>query len=63
MHVANAVLNDLLSPDWRFYFLFCIRSYQKLLSAFPICKGIVQGLLDMAVQSNAITDYEACLIL
>lgn len=62
-HVASSALKDLSSPDWRFYFLFCIRSYQALFPAFPVCEGIVQGLLAMAVQVDGITSEEAKLII
>lgn len=63
MPLANAVLKDLANPDWRFFFLLCIRSFQQLFPAFPICEGIVQGLLAMAVQLDAISAQEARLIL
>ncbi|PVH93745.1 hypothetical protein DM02DRAFT_540911 [Periconia macrospinosa] len=63
MHVANAALYDLSSRNWRYYFLFYIRSFQQLHPAFAVGKGIVQGLLAMAMQSAAITSPEAQLIM
>lgn len=63
MQVANAVIRDLAGPDWRYYFLFCIRSFQLLFPAFAVLKGIVQGLLALAVECDAITSSEALLII
>lgn len=63
MQLANAVLRDLSNSDWRYFFLYCIRSFQSLYPAFAVCKGIVQGLLMIAVQESAITSTEARLIL
>ncbi|CAI6339964.1 unnamed protein product [Periconia digitata] len=64
MQVANAVLRDVASSDWRHSFLFCIRSFKLLFPAFAVCKGIVRGLLAMAVfESTSMSSSEALSIM
>jgi hypothetical protein len=59
LHVANAVLNDLGSVDWRFYFITCIRGYAHLFTGFLVSKGIAQSLLAMALGKKAIAHQDA----
>lgn len=63
LYVANAVLKDRNDPEWRFYFQMCIHSYQGLYPSFRAVEAIAQGLLAMAIDSGAITNLEAILMI
>ncbi|KAK1579480.1 uncharacterized protein LY79DRAFT_522642 [Colletotrichum navitas] len=59
VHVANAVANDTSNPEWRLYFLSCIRGYQGLYSSFTVAEVIAGGLLSMVVRKGAMDMAEA----
>ena len=59
LYVATAALKDTKDPEWRFYFVTCIESYQKMYRSFPIMSMAVQGLLTLALRKKAITTGEA----
>ncbi|PSN60230.1 hypothetical protein BS50DRAFT_681738 [Corynespora cassiicola Philippines] len=59
LYVASAVAKNRADPDWRFYFQFCIETYQKLYMCFAFIWPLVQSLLAMAVENGAITGSEA----
>ena len=59
LYIANAVLKDKTDPEWRFYFLLCVRGYMNLYPCFSVVQGIVQGLLAIAVGTGSIDNAEA----
>ncbi|KAK2022604.1 hypothetical protein LX32DRAFT_698548 [Colletotrichum zoysiae] len=59
VHVANAVASDTSNPEWRPYFLSCIRGYQGLYSSFTVAEVIAGGLLSMVVRKGAMDMAEA----
>lgn len=59
IYVANAVLNNRDDAHWRFYFLVCIGAYQNLSVCFPVVRDVMQSLLAMAINKNAMSDVEA----
>ncbi|KAK2000066.1 hypothetical protein LX36DRAFT_741229 [Colletotrichum falcatum] len=59
VHVANAVASDTSNPEWRPYFLSCIRGYQNLYSSFTVAEVIAGGLLSMVVRKGAMDLAEA----
>ncbi|KAK1979961.1 hypothetical protein LZ30DRAFT_724643 [Colletotrichum cereale] len=59
LHVANAVASDTSNPEWRPYFLSCIRGYQGLYSSFTVAEVIAGGLLSMVVRKGAMDMAEA----
>ena len=59
LYITNAVLKDKTDPEWRFYFLLCVRGYQNLYPCFSVAEGIVQGLLAIAVGNGNIDSAEA----
>lgn len=61
--LANAVLKDRLDPEWHFYFLYCVRMFQKLRSCYGIADSTVRGLVAVAVGDSAITNAEACMLI
>ena len=59
-YVIDAVLKDTKAyPDWLFYFLLCMRSYQDLAVSFPVMEGVMKGLLAMAVDKGAFNGRDA----
>ena len=60
--MANAALRDTRDPEWRFYFLLCVHSYQRLLPCFRLAEAVVQGLLAIALSAGALSSAEAQLI-
>lgn len=58
-YVATSVLKDIEDPEWKFYFLVCIESYQKMYTQYPILSMAVQGLLTLALRKKALTTGEA----
>ncbi|KAJ0327711.1 hypothetical protein COL5a_005684 [Colletotrichum fioriniae] len=59
IHVANAVASDITNPEWRPYFLSCIRAYQALYSSFTVAEVIAGGLLSMVVRKGGMDMTEA----
>ncbi|KAK2017738.1 hypothetical protein LZ32DRAFT_445225 [Colletotrichum eremochloae] len=59
LHVANAVASDTSNPEWRPYFLGCIRAYQSLYTSFTVAEVIAGGLLSMVVRKGAMDMAEA----
>ena len=59
LYIANAVIKDKTDPEWRFYFLLCVRGYEILYPCFFVVEGIVQGLLAIAVGNGSIDSAEA----
>jgi hypothetical protein len=59
LQVANAVLNDPSDPEWQFYFLLCIRGYQKLFPAYRFAEPLSLGLLTMALRNGIMSSSEA----
>ncbi|TQN71231.1 Nitrogen assimilation transcription factor nit-4, partial [Colletotrichum shisoi] len=59
LHVANAVASDVGNPEWRIYFMSCIRAYQALYSSFTVAEVIAGGLLSMVVRKGAMDTAEA----
>ncbi|TID02435.1 Nitrogen assimilation transcription factor nit-4 [Colletotrichum higginsianum] len=59
LHVANAVASDIGNPEWRIYFMSCIRAYQALYSSFTVAEVIAGGLLSMVVRKGAMDTAEA----
>lgn len=55
LYVANAMLGDPSNPETQFYFLLCLRGYQKLMRCFRIAGSIAQGLLTIAVRNGVIS--------
>ncbi|OJJ47807.1 hypothetical protein ASPZODRAFT_141377 [Penicilliopsis zonata CBS 506.65] len=62
LYVANHVLKDTSNPESRFYFLLCIRGYQRLARSFRLAGSVAQSIVGMARSSNIITAAEAQLI-
>ncbi|KAF2117392.1 hypothetical protein BDV96DRAFT_572001 [Lophiotrema nucula] len=63
MYVAGATLKEWRwNPEWRYYFLLCLYSYQKYFTAFAVYEEIVLGLLMMAISNGALRGEEARLI-
>lgn len=59
MNLANALVTDTTNPEWRPYFLGCIRAYQGLYSSFSVAEVIAVGLLSMVVSKGAMDMTEA----
>ncbi|OLN83691.1 Nitrogen assimilation transcription factor nit-4-like protein 10 [Colletotrichum chlorophyti] len=63
LNLANAVASDPTNPDWKHYFLSCIRGYQGLYSSFTVAEVIAGGLLSMVVRKGAMEMTEALTLL
>jgi hypothetical protein len=48
---------------WHFWFTLCIRSYSRLSTCFRVCESMVQGLLAMALEKDAIDNKEAMILI
>ena len=59
IHLANTVLKDRSNPEWRFFFLLCIRGYQKLVPFLAVAEKIAKGFLGMAVEEGAMSGAES----
>ncbi|KAJ4355666.1 uncharacterized protein N0V89_003686 [Didymosphaeria variabile] len=59
LYVANASLKNTSDPEWRFYFMACIDSYQQIYRSYPVVSMVVQSLLMLAVRQKALTGAEA----
>jgi hypothetical protein len=59
MYTANAVIQNRVDPDRRFYFIKCMKNYQKLFICFDAVEAIVQRLLAMGMDSGIIDVLEA----
>ena len=58
VYIANAVLKDRSNPEWRFYYLLCMRGYQSIIPLEPILEDMVKGLLAVAVEEGAMSSAE-----
>jgi hypothetical protein len=63
-HVAllwtvNAVVSEEGDPNRRFYYMLCIKCYQKLYQCFSIIEIIVQGLLGMGIEKGIVSVSES----
>ncbi|EXK24052.1 hypothetical protein FOMG_19203 [Fusarium oxysporum f. sp. melonis 26406] len=59
VHIANAILGDKKSPDWRFYLLFCIQCYGHLRQAYRFAEAIGRSILSMALEQGNLSASEA----
>jgi hypothetical protein len=63
-HVAllwtvNAVVGEENDPNRRFYFMLCMKCYQKLYPCFSVIEIIVQGLLGMGIEKGIVSVSES----
>lgn len=58
VYIANAVLKDRSNPEWRFYFLLCMRVYQSIIPMSPVLEDMGKGLLAVAVEEGAMSSAE-----
>lgn len=63
LYIANGVLEDPSSPDWRFFFLLCIHCYTALYDSFSFAESALQSLLALAIGFESISAAEAANIL
>jgi hypothetical protein len=59
LYVMNHILHEDATHESEFYFLLCLRGYQRLGRYVPIVGGIVQGLFAMAIRTGTILPAEA----
>ncbi|OJJ51804.1 hypothetical protein ASPZODRAFT_22227 [Penicilliopsis zonata CBS 506.65] len=59
LYVANDILKDASNPESRFYFLLCLRGYQRLMRCFRIAGSIARSILTIAVRNGIITLADA----
>ncbi|KAF6821119.1 C6 transcription factor [Colletotrichum plurivorum] len=57
--LSLALLEDRGDPQWRSYFLLCIRCCRDLYASYPVFRNIVQAFLSMAMQKDALTAHES----
>ncbi|KAF6797615.1 C6 transcription factor [Colletotrichum musicola] len=57
--VSLALLEDRSDPQWRSYFLLCVRCWRDLYASYPVFRNIVQAFLSMAMQKDAFTAHES----
>jgi hypothetical protein len=55
LYLVNHILHDTSGDDGQFYFLLCVRGYQRLARCLPVCAGILMGILAMALGMDAIS--------
>jgi hypothetical protein len=59
LYIMNHIVREDATHDSEFYFLLCLRGYQRLGRYVPIVGGIVQGLFALAIRGGAILPDEA----
>jgi hypothetical protein len=59
LYVMNHILHENATRDSEFYFLLCMRGYQRLGRYVPIVGGIMQSLFAMAIRTGTILPEEA----
>lgn len=57
--LSLALLEDRSDPQWRSYFLLCVRCWRDLCASYPAFRTIMQAFLWMAMQKNAFTAHES----
>ncbi|KAK5994307.1 hypothetical protein PT974_04780 [Cladobotryum mycophilum] len=63
VHIADTVLKDKTDPNWKYYFMLCIRCWQQLYIGHPIFGDIARASLSMATKNDRITKDEANILL
>ena len=63
VYLANALVEDVSDPSREFYFRLCLSSYRDLFASFRIAKGVLQGLLSIAISRDMISGPEARLFM
>jgi hypothetical protein len=53
------MLAETADPEWHFYFMLCMESYQHLYVCFPVYLDVMQGLLTMAMKNALLSSSEA----
>ena len=59
LYIINHILHENATRDSEFYFLLCLRGYQRLGRYVPIVGGIVQSLFALAIRGGTILPEEA----
>lgn len=59
IYVVNEALSSTTQADWYDYFVLCISAYVQFCPTYRIARGIIRGLLSMAILQGAITRMEA----
>ena len=57
--ISTDMVGGVADPDWRFYFLLCMRYCQELYIRYPVYRDIMQGFLALAIQNSKISSLEA----
>jgi hypothetical protein len=59
LQVSNTMVRDRTDPQWKDYLMLCLQSYQDLYVCFPVFEDVMQGILAMAIQNEALSSAEA----
>ncbi|KAI9158049.1 MFS general substrate transporter [Paramyrothecium foliicola] len=59
MYLMNEMLHQGPTQESRFYFLLCMKGYKYLARCLPMVDGIVQSILQIAIQKGAVLPLEA----
>jgi hypothetical protein len=62
LYLVNYILHHYTNKEAHFYFLLCMRGYQKLARTLPFVGGVVQGITAMAVRLGTILPDDALML-
>lgn len=59
LYILNSILRSCPQVEAQFYFLLCMRGYQRLASCIPMAEGIVRSILSIAVREDVMLPADA----
>lgn len=59
IYVANAMIQDVTTPQWRVYFLACFYGLEALRRPFRVSEAIGRGLLTMLMRDDKLSSKDA----
>lgn len=59
IYVANAMIQDVATPQWRVYFLACFYGLEALRRPFRVSEAIGRGLLTMVMRDDKLSSSTA----